>query len=61
MAITRLNQEFVKTLADTALRKRIEGVGARAVGSTPEELGAFIRKEFATWSAVVKAAGIRLD
>jgi tripartite-type tricarboxylate transporter receptor subunit TctC len=43
------------------LRKRIEGVGARAVGSTPEELGAFIRREFATWSAVVKAAGIRID
>jgi tripartite-type tricarboxylate transporter receptor subunit TctC len=59
--ITRLSQEFVKTLADAALRKRIEGVGARAVGSAPEELGAFIRKEFATWSAVVKAAGIKLD
>lgn len=59
--ITRLNQEFVKTLADAALRKRIEGVGARAVGSSPEELGAFIRKEFATWAAVVKAANIRID
>ncbi|MEQ1776077.1 MAG: tripartite tricarboxylate transporter substrate binding protein [Burkholderiales bacterium] len=59
--ITRLSQEFVKTLSDAALRKRIEGIGARAVGSTPEELGAFIRKEFATWSAVVKAAGIRID
>ena len=61
VVITRLSQEFIKTLADAALRKRIEGVGARAVGSTPEELGAFIRKEFATWAAVVKAAGIRLD
>jgi len=56
-----LNQEFVKTLGDTALRKRIESIGARAVGSTPEELSAFIRKEFATWAAVVKAAGIRID
>ena len=59
--ITRLNQAFVTTLGDAALRKRMESVGARAVGSTPEELGAFMRKEFATWSAVVKAAGIRID
>ena len=59
--ITRLNQAFVTTLGDAALRKRIESVGARAVGSTPEELGAFIRKEFTTWAAVVKAAGIRID
>jgi tripartite-type tricarboxylate transporter receptor subunit TctC len=59
--IERLNQAFVKTLADAALRKRISSVGAQAVGSTPEELGAFIRKEFATWSAVVKAAGIRIE
>jgi tripartite-type tricarboxylate transporter receptor subunit TctC len=61
VVITRLNQAFVKVLGDAALRKRIEGVGARAVGSTAEELGAFMRKEFATWAAVVKAAGIKLD
>ncbi len=59
--IARLNQAFVTTLGDAAFKKRIESVGARAVGSTPEELGVFIRKEFATWSAVVKAAGIRID
>ncbi len=59
--IARLNQAFVSVLGDAELRKRIAGVGARAVGSTPEELGAFMRKEFAIWAAVVKAAGIRLD
>jgi tripartite-type tricarboxylate transporter receptor subunit TctC len=61
VAIARLHQEIVKALADADLRKRIAGVGARAAGSTPEELGALIRKEIATWSTVVKAAGIRID
>jgi tripartite-type tricarboxylate transporter receptor subunit TctC len=59
--ISRLHQEIVKALGDPELRKRIAGVGARTVGSTPEELGAFIKKELATWSTVVKAAGIRID
>lgn len=60
-AIARLHQEIVKALGDADLKKRIAGVGARTVGSTPEELGAFIKKELATWSTVVKAAGIRID
>ena len=59
--IVRLHQEIVKALGAPELRKRIAGVGARTVGSTPEELGAFIKKELATWSTVVKAAGIRID
>ncbi|MCC7486447.1 MAG: tripartite tricarboxylate transporter substrate binding protein [Burkholderiales bacterium] len=60
-AIGRLHAEIVKVLADPGLRSRITGVGAQAVGGTPRELGAFIRKELETWSVVVKAAGIRTD
>ena len=60
-AVTRLQQEFVKVLAAPAIRARIVDVGAQAVGSTPDELAAHIRKEFATWSAVVKATGIRMN
>jgi tripartite-type tricarboxylate transporter receptor subunit TctC len=59
--VNRLNRELVKVLADSDLMKRIAAVGARTVGSTPDELGAFIRKELSTWSTVVKATGIRID
>jgi len=59
--IVRLNQGIMKALGDPELGKRIAGVGARTVGGSPEELGALIRKEFATWSTVVKATGIRID
>lgn len=59
--IGRLHQEIVKVLAIPEVKERIEGVGAHAVGSTPGELAAFIKKEFATWSKVIKQAGIRID
>ena len=60
-AIDRVQQALVKALGVAEIRAKIAGVGARAVGSTPEALGEFIRKEFATWSVVVKATGIRID
>ncbi len=59
--IKRLHQEIVKTLALPDVKERIAGVGAQAVGSTPEELATFIKKELATWSKVIKTAGIRID
>ncbi len=59
--ISRVNAALVKVLADAEIRKRIAGVGARAVGSPPDELGALIRRELARWSKVVKATGIKAD
>jgi tripartite-type tricarboxylate transporter receptor subunit TctC len=37
--------------------KRLAGEGVDAVGSTPEDFGARIRREMTKWSAVVKASG----
>jgi tripartite-type tricarboxylate transporter receptor subunit TctC len=59
--VSRLQQEIVKSLASPDVKERIASVGARDVGSTPEELAAHIKKELAVWSRVVKAAGIRVD
>jgi tripartite-type tricarboxylate transporter receptor subunit TctC len=59
--INRLQQEIVKSLAFADTKARIANVGAREVGSTPEELARHIRKELAIWERVVKLAGIRAD
>jgi tripartite-type tricarboxylate transporter receptor subunit TctC len=59
--INRLRQEIVKSLALADTKARIASVGARAVGSTPEELARHIKKELAIWERVVKLAGIRAD
>ena len=59
--VARLQQEIVRVLGLADTRARLGGVGAREVGSTPEELAAHIRKELAMWERVVKVAGIRID
>jgi tripartite-type tricarboxylate transporter receptor subunit TctC len=37
------------------------GLGADPVGNSPEEFGAFIKKEMATWSKVIKEVGITIE
>jgi tripartite-type tricarboxylate transporter receptor subunit TctC len=59
--ISRLHQEIVKALAAPGMKDRFASVGAYVVGGTPDELAVYIRKELATWSKVIKEAGIRID
>ncbi len=59
--VTRLNQSIVKSLAIPEVKERIVGLGADPVGSSPEEFTAFIKKEFATWSKVIKEVGITIE
>ena len=59
--VARLNQDIVKVLSRPDVKDRFATAGAQPVGSSPEELAAFVRLEFARWSRVIKAVGIRLD
>jgi tripartite-type tricarboxylate transporter receptor subunit TctC len=58
--VNRLREEMVKALAQPEVRERFTGIGARPVGSTPEELAEHIRKELARWPKVIQAADIRI-
>lgn len=60
-AIALLNGEIVKALKLPDILERLAGDGAVAVGSTPEEFGAYIKSEITKWSAVIKAAGATAD
>lgn len=59
--VRRLHDEIVKVLAMPDVSKRISAAGAQPVGSTPEEMAAYLKNEFSRWSRVIKAVGIRLD
>ena len=59
--IARLHQAFAKALSIPDVKERIVGLGADPVGSTPEEFAAFIKKELATWSKVIKEVGITVE
>jgi tripartite-type tricarboxylate transporter receptor subunit TctC len=59
--VTRLYREVERMLQEQALRERLAAVGIDTMVSNPEEFGAFIRAEIATWTKVVKTAGVRID
>jgi len=56
--ISKLHAGVVRALQNPEVRKRLNGDGAEAVGSSPAEFGAYIRSETEKWARVIKAAGI---
>jgi tripartite-type tricarboxylate transporter receptor subunit TctC len=56
--INRLNRELMQALAKPDVKQKLLKGGTEAVGSTPEELGAYVRKDIARIEKLVKAAGI---
>src|SRR4029079_17462533 len=59
--ITRLAAEAAKAAHSASVKERFAADDAEAVGSTPAEYAAFIRKEQERWSKVGRAAKIRAD
>ena len=59
--VRKMHADTVAVLADPAVKKRLEDLGLFVVGSTPEQLGAFLQAELAKWGPVIKEAGIKVE
>jgi tripartite-type tricarboxylate transporter receptor subunit TctC len=59
--IDALYHATATALNDPDTRKALGDLGVDLVGSSPQEFAAYIKAEIPKWSAVVKAAGARLD
>ena len=59
--VQRLNAEINKALQSAEVKEKLALQGAEPLGSTPEEYGAYVKKELARWAAVVKATGVTLE
>ncbi len=59
--IKRLHAEAAKATASKAVHERFDADNAIAVGNSPAEFAAFIKKEQARWSEVVKKANIKAE
>ena len=57
----RLNRDIVSAVRSPDLRDRLAADGGEVVGNSAEEFARFIRAEMATWSKVVKEAGLRVE
>ena len=58
--IDKIYNETAKALATPEVRKRFDELGIEAVGNTPAEFAAVIKKETPEWAKVIKDAGIKL-
>jgi tripartite-type tricarboxylate transporter receptor subunit TctC len=56
--IAKLNKTLNDSLADEAVKKRLEAVGVVVKGSTPQQFGDFLSSEYKRWSDVRIAAGL---
>ena len=59
--ISKLNAEVVKILRAPDFRDWLVAQGADPVGSTPDELAAFVKTELVKYAKIVKASGMRPD
>jgi len=59
--IDKLYHTCAVALADPQVRKGLSDLGVDVVASSPKAFAAYIEAEIPKWSAVVKAAGARLD
>ncbi len=58
--VQKMHADTVATLSDPAIRGRLEQLGLFVAGTTPEELGQFLRSEMDKWGPVVKQAGLSI-
>ena len=56
-----LNREFVKAMESKDVKDRLAAAGVTPKSSTPEELGALLKRDVPKWSKIVKDSGVRVD
>lgn len=59
--VARIHKDSLKALQTADVRASMERLGLQQDPSTPERLVARIKKETATWAAIIKEAGIRVQ
>jgi tripartite-type tricarboxylate transporter receptor subunit TctC len=59
--IARLHDEVARIMRADDIRSKFADLGAAAIGSTPEELAAFLKAEMVKWAEVVKATNIKIE
>ena len=59
--IAALHSAISATVNDPAVRKQLADLGIDVVGSTPEELRAYLKSEIPKWAEVVKTSGAKVD
>ena len=59
--VAKLHDTMVEVLKDPSVKEKFDKLGAEAVAMTPAEFTAYLEREDAKWTPVVRAANIKAD
>jgi len=59
--VARLNEAVLKIVRSPGIQAQFAALGADAVGNSPEEFAAFVRRDMERYARVVKLSGAKLD
>jgi tripartite-type tricarboxylate transporter receptor subunit TctC len=59
--VAKVSLEVQKIMQDPAMRQRLDEMGAKPIGSTPDAFAQFIAVERAKWAKVIEDASITID
>jgi tripartite-type tricarboxylate transporter receptor subunit TctC len=57
--IGKIHTDTVAALAEPAVREKLQQGGVLVIGSTPDELGSFLKSEMDRWGQIIKEVNIR--
>ena len=58
--VRKMHADTAAVLAEPAIKKRLEDLGLFVIGSTPEQLGQYLKSEMNKWGPIIKEAGISI-
>ena len=56
--VAKINGDTNRMLTDPDLKSRVTKLGFRLIGSSPEQLGTYLKNEIGKWATIAKAGGI---
>ena len=59
--VAKVHDDIVRVLRQPDVKERFAGEGGDIIADTPEQFGAFIRKEIPKWSKVIRDAAVKVD
>ena len=59
--LDKLNAGINRSITSPNLKEKFGFIGDDLAGGTPEEFGAFIRKENTKWAEVIKRSGAKIE
>ncbi|MGZ5032937.1 MAG: Bug family tripartite tricarboxylate transporter substrate binding protein [Usitatibacter sp.] len=59
--VDKLYAATKKVISDPATKEKFEGLGADAVGGTPEQFAAYIKDDLSKWTRIVKDADVKVE